>query len=257
MLKYFHKALEFGTVKCYNSKNSFFGVSMENYGYIKRNYDTLSNEILDISKKCGVEPPTLVCVTKSGSDEELLSLVEAGAKNLGENRPGEVKRRSELLRNAGYSVNMHEIGTLQRNKVKLVAPCTAMIHSIDSVKLAEDVGRHAEKCGRVIPVLIEINSAKEENKSGVLPEDAEKLLCDIRHINGISIEGLMTMGPVSENPEDLRKYFRLTKKLFDSLNEKYGFGASPTLSMGMSDSYRIAIEEGSTLVRVGRKLFTK
>ena len=230
---------------------------MENYGYIKRNYDALKNELKDIASSVGISVPKLVCVTKSGSDEETVELVRAGASDLGENRPGEVKRKAELIRELGLSVNMHEIGTLQRNKVKLVAPCTAMIHSVDSLKLAEDIGRHAEKCGRIIPVLIEVNSAKEENKSGILPEDTERLMNEILGIKGISVEGLMTMGPVCENPEDLRKYFRLTKNLFDSLSEKYGFGENPTLSMGMSDSYRVAIEEGSTLVRVGRKLFIK
>ena len=230
---------------------------MENYGYIKRNYEALTEELESISKRVGVKVPTLVAVTKSGSDQELIELVRAGAKNIGENRPGEVKRRFELLSEAGLSVNMHEIGTLQRNKVKLVAPVAKMIHSVDSLKLAEDIGRHAQNNGRVIPVLIEINSAAEENKSGVLPENAEALLNEILSIRGISVEGLMTMGPVTDNPEGLRKYFRLTKSLFDSLNEKYGFGENPTLSMGMSDSYEVAIEEGSTLVRVGRKLFIK
>ena len=230
---------------------------MENYGYIKRNFDLLKEELADISEGLGVKTPTLVCVTKSGSDEELVALVKAGAVDLGENRPGEVKRRFELLTEMELSVNMHEIGTLQRNKVKLVAPSTSMIHSVDSIKLAEDIGRHAEKHGRIIPVLIEVNSAAEENKGGVLPEDTERLMCDIMGISGINVSGLMTMGPVSEDAENLRKYFRLTKKLFDSLGEKYGFGDSPVLSMGMSDSYRVAIEEGSTLVRVGRKLFIK
>ena len=230
---------------------------MENYDYIKRNYEELTAELSDIAKAAGRPVPTLVAVTKSGSDEETIELVRAGAKDLGENRPGEVKRKFELLQGLGLSVNMHEIGTLQRNKVKLVAPCTSMIHSIDSKKLAEDVGRHAEKCGRIIPVLIEVNSAREENKSGIFPEETERLLNEILGINGIAVKGLMTLGPVSEDPEDLRKYFRLTKELFDSLGEKYGFGEDPTLSMGMSDSYRIAIEEGSTLVRVGRKLFKK
>ena len=106
-------------------------------------------------------------------------------------------------------------------------------------------------------MLIEVNSGEEPNKSGVLPGDAEGLLCEIKELPGISLAGLMTMGPVCENPEDLRKYFRLTKKLFDDFSERYGFGDDPILSMGMSDSYRVAIEEGSTLVRVGRKLFRK
>ena len=230
---------------------------MENYGYIKKNYDALTEELADIAKRAGTLIPKLVCVTKSGSDEELIALVRAGASDIGENRPGEVKRRFELLCEHGLKVNMHEIGTLQRNKIKLVAPCAAMIHSVDSKKLAEDIGRKAGECGRIIPVLIEVNSAAEENKSGVLPDDAERLLNEILEIPGISVEGLMTMGPVSEDPEALRPYFRQTKKLFDSLRERYGFGPAPTLSMGMSDSYRIAVEEGSTLVRVGRKLFVK
>ena len=232
-------------------------VDMENFDYIKRNYTELSDEIEYIAKKSGVPVPTLVSVTKSGTDDELLSLVRAGAKHIGENRPGEVMRRGTLLRDAGFAPLMHEIGTLQRNKIKLISDSVYMIHSIDSLKLAADVSKHAESSGRVIPVLIEINSAEEPQKSGVLPNDAEKLFCDISHLPGIKVCGLMTMGPVSDVAEDLRPYFRLTKQLFDSLNEKYGFGDSPTLSMGMSDSYAVAIEEGSTLVRVGRKLFVK
>jgi hypothetical protein len=124
-------------------------------------------------------------------------------------------------------------------------------------RLARDISRQAEAKGLKIPVLIEVNSAEEPNKSGVLPSDAEALLCEIAELPGISLSGLMTMGPVCDNPEDLRKYFRLTKKLFDLFFERYGFGESPILSMGMSDSYKVAIEEGSTLVRVGRKLFRK
>ncbi len=230
---------------------------MEIFDYIKRNYDELCGELSLIAAAAGTPTPTLVAVTKSGSDEELLALARSGALNMGENRPGEVKRRYELLSDSGFSVNMHEIGTLQRNKIKLVAPITAMIHSVDSKKLAEDISRLAEKCGRKIPVLIEVNSAREESKGGVMPEDAERLFLDIVSLPGISLRGLMTMGPVSSSEEDLRPYFRLTKKLFDTLSEKYGFAEAPTLSMGMSDSYRIAIEEGSTLVRVGRKLFIK
>ena len=230
---------------------------MNDYGYIKRNYEALLEDIEKISSSVGLKPPTLVSVTKSGSDEELSALLSFGALDIGENRPGEVKRRGELLREAGFAPRMHEIGTLQRNKIKLIADSVYMIHSVDSVALAKDISRHAEMRGRIIPVLIEVNSACEEQKSGVLPEDAERLMCEISEFGGISVSGLMTMGPVSDNPEDLRKYFRNTKKLFDTLGERYGFGDNPTLSMGMSDSYRVAIEEGSTLVRVGRRLFIK
>ncbi len=230
---------------------------MENFNYIKRNFLSLTEELGEISSRVGVPMPTLVCVTKSGSDEELKALAALGALDIGENRPGEVKRRGELLRAAGFNPRMHEIGTLQRNKIKLIAPDVYMIHSVDSLKLAEDINRHAAACGRVIPILIEVNSAREPQKSGVMPEDAERLLNDISGFNNISARGLMTMGPVTEDSEELRPYFRSTRKLFDELSLKYGFGDDATLSMGMSDSYRVAIEEGSTLVRVGRKLFIK
>ena len=230
---------------------------MENFDYIKNNYESLLGEIDTISATLGVKAPTLVSVTKSGSDEELLALASFGAADIGENRPGEVMRRGEILRNAGFLPRMHEIGTLQRNKIKLIADTVHMIHSVDSLALAKDINRHAEARGRVIPILIEVNSAKEEQKSGVFPEDTERFLYEISEFKNIKISGLMTMGPVSEDPEQLRPYFRATKALFDKLDSLYGFGEGATLSMGMSDSYRVAIEEGSTLIRVGRKLFKK
>ena len=139
----------------------------------------------------------------------------------------------------------------------LVAPTAAMIHSVDSLKLANDINRHALALGRVIPVLIEVNSAREEAKGGVMPEEAEALLSDMLALPGIRVSGLMTMGPALPDPEGLRIYFRQTRELFDKLNSEYGFGDTPVLSMGMSDSYRVAIEEGSTLVRIGRRLFVK
>ena len=230
---------------------------MENLSYIKRNYENLVDEVNTLADKLGFTPPTIVSVTKSGSDEELIALAAAGAVHIGENRPGEVMRRGEILRGAGFSPCMHEIGTLQRNKIKLIASTVHMIHSVDSYKLAKDIDRHAEACGRKIPVLIEVNSAREEQKSGVMPEDAERLLCEISEFKNIIVSGLMTMGPVTDDAEELRPYFRSTKKLFDELISKYDLTSAPTLSMGMSDSYRVAIEEGSTLIRVGRRLFIK
>ncbi len=230
---------------------------MNNFNYIKNNYEELCSELEALAARLGTSCPTLVSVTKSGSDEELLALAAAGAADIGENRPGELMRRQTILKDGGYLPRMHEIGTLQRNKIKLIADFVYMIHSVDSLALARDIDRHAAMRGRHIPILIEINSAREEQKGGIFPENAEEFLESISGFENISIKGLMTMGPVSENPEELRPYFRETKKLFDKLNERYGFGDEPTLSMGMSDSWQVATEEGSTLIRVGRRLFKK
>ncbi len=230
---------------------------MNNFEYIKNNYKELCSEINELSMHLGRKCPELVSVTKSGSDEELLALAAAGVQDIGENRPGELMRRSAILKNGGFDIRMHEIGTLQRNKIKLIADFVYMIHSVDSFALAKDINRHAEIRGRVIPILIEINSAREEQKGGIFPEDAAALIESISDFKNIKISGLMTMGPVTENPEMLRPYFRETKKLFDKLNACYGFGEAPTLSMGMSDSWQVAAEEGSTLIRVGRRLFKR
>ncbi len=228
---------------------------MKGLEYIKSNFDELRAEIDALSSRYGREV-TLVAVTKSGSDEELTELVRCGAAEIGENRPGELKRRGDLLREAGLTPTLHEIGNLQRNKVKLIIESVGLIHSLDNMALAIEIDKQARRVGRRIPVLIEINSAREEQKDGVLPEDAEAFFLEARKLSGISIAGLMTMGPVCDEPEEIRPYFRLTRELYDRLNRTYGFEGG-ILSMGMSDSYRIAIEEGSTLVRVGRKLFNR
>ena len=229
---------------------------MVGFEYIKNNLDALKSEIKELSAKYGNEV-TLVCVTKSGSDEELCALAEYGASDIGENRPQELKRRGELLAESGYTPALHEIGNLQRNKVKMIAEKVALIHSLDSYELALEIDKRACEFGRVIPVLIEVNSAEEEQKGGILPEDAEEFCKKISALEGISVRGLMTMGPVCEEPEEIRPYFRRTRLLFDKMKAQGCFEGDGILSMGMSDSYRVAIEEGSTLVRVGRRLFTK
>ena len=229
---------------------------MSEYGYVKENYERLIEEIGEYEARYG-RKITLVAVTKSGSDEELVALAKAGASDIGENRPGELKRRGELLRDNGYAPRLHEIGNLQRNKVKLVVDIASLIHSVGKLELAEEINRHAIKLGITVPVLIEINSAKESGKGGVYPEDAESLFLEVRKLPGISVKGLMTMGPAIEDAEAMRPYFKLTKQIFDRINNTYGFSGGGILSMGMSDSYAVAIEEGSTLIRVGRKLFDK
>ena len=229
---------------------------MTEFDYVKRNYEELLEEIEILSSKLGFKAPTLVSVTKSGTDEELLALARAGALDIGENRPGEVKRRGEILKAAGFLPRMHEIGSLQTNKVKLIADSAYLIHSLDSERLAAEINKRCEALNRKIPVLIEVNSGREEQKGGIFPEAAEEFAAKIKEYKNLELRGLMTMGPLSEEGEALRPYFRETKRLFDKLH-CYFETESPILSMGMSDSFRVAIEEGSTLVRVGRRLFKK
>ncbi|MBR5139593.1 MAG: YggS family pyridoxal phosphate-dependent enzyme [Clostridia bacterium] len=230
---------------------------MEDYGYIKRNYESLRQELDRLAEELSVPKIKLVCVTKSGSDEELLALCRAGAADIGENRPGELSRRGELLRAEGLTPSLHEIGTLQRNKVKYIIDKVALIHSLDKLSLAEEIDRRAGAIGRRVPVLIEVNSAAEENKSGATFEYARELAEAIKDFKNITLMGLMTMGPAVSDPEKLRPYFRMTKRLFDEMKSEGLFHGDGILSMGMSESWRVAVEEGSTLVRVGRHLFIK
>ena len=228
---------------------------MESYSYLRDNLDAVRDTLRRHAAGRSDEI-TLVAVTKSATDEELLALATLGVHDMAENRPQEVLRRKRLLDDAGYDVRMHEIGHLQTNKVKSILPVTAMIHSLSSLALAEEIERRAAALGIRMPVLIEINSAKEESKSGIFPEDALRFYDSVRGFSHLRLCGVMTMGPLTEDPEAIRPYFRLTKKIFDTIGEQYGYETdSPVLSMGMSDSYAVAAEEGSTLVRVGRRLF--
>lgn len=229
----------------------------EDYGYIEKNLRELEAELALLAKRAGKEKVSLVCVTKSGSDEELSALVRAGASDVGENRPQELKRRGELLSQEGLFPTLHEIGNLQRKNVKLIIDKVALIHSLDSLELAAEIDKRAAAVGRTVPVLVEINSAEEEAKGGIPPRDARAFCESVKQFEHLSLCGLMTMGPPLDDPELMRPYFRLTKKIFDELAGDGFFSGEPVLSMGMSDSYAVAIEEGATLVRVGRRLFKK
>lgn len=229
---------------------------MKNFIYLEKNLSEIHCEIKAMEEKYQ-RKITLVCVTKSGSDEELLELARLGADHIGENRPSELVRRGGLLKAEGYSPTLHQIGHLQRNKVKLVAGAASLIHSLDSITLAAELNKQAERLDIRIPALIEINSAKEESKGGIDPEDAERFFLMLKEFDRIDVRGIMTMGPALDDKELVRPYFRQTKEIFDKINSRYGFVGEPILSMGMSGSYQVAIEEGANLVRIGRRLFEK
>lgn len=228
---------------------------MNAYSYIRENLAAVKETLAELAARRASPPPTLVAVTKSATDEELLALAALGARDMAENRPQELVRRKQLLDAAGYDVRMHEIGHLQSNKVKSILPLTYMIHSLSSLSLAEEIERRAAALSLRIPVLLEINSAKEDSKSGIYPEDALAFYERVRLLPHLAVCGVMTMGPACDE-EEIRPYFRLTKNIYDSIGERYGYETeTPVLSMGMSDSLRTAVEEGSTLVRIGRRLF--
>lgn len=195
----------------------------------------------------------LEAAAKTRLPDEVEAAIDGGIEVIGYNYVQEAERIHESIRK---DVQWHMIGHLQRNKVKKAVKLFDMIETIDSVELAEAVNKQCVSEGRVMPVLVEINSGKESNKTGVLPENADNL---IRHISGLSnllLRGIMTMGPRFGNPENARPYFKATKAVFERI-KKAGIPNVEMrfLSMGMSNSYKIAIEEGANIVRIGTKLF--
>ena len=198
----------------------------------------------------GVE---LVAATKTRSIEEINQAIKAGVKIIGENY---VQEAEEKFRVIGKEVKWHMIGHLQRNKVKKALEIFDMIETVDTVKLAREIDKISKKEGIIFPVLIEINSGREEQKSGVLPEDIESFVEEISKFENIKVEGLMTMGPFVKNPEEIKPYFELTRELFEKLKSKsYPNVGMKYLSMGMTDTWKIAIEEGANLVRIGTGIF--
>jgi len=207
------------------------------------------NQILSELPK-GVE---LVAAAKTRKPEEILQAIEAGIKIVGENYVQEAERAYEV---AGNRAKWHFIGYLQKNKVKKAVKIFDMIETVDSVELAKEIDKRCAQIGKVMPVLIEINSGREKQKSGVLPEKAEQLVREVSSLQNIRVEGLMTMGPRFGNPEDSRPYFVETKKIFEKI-EKLNLPNVEMryLSMGMTNSYKIAIDEGANMVRIGSKIF--
>jgi PLP dependent protein len=196
---------------------------------------------------------TLVAAAKSRTVEEVLAAVEAGIQVVGHNYVQEARSMVDVI---GRRARWHVIGSLQKNKVKQAVDLFDMIETVDSWGLAEVIDSRCAALHRMMPVLIEINSGREANKSGVLPEQAEDLVRRVSRLGHLRIQGLMTMGPWSATGEDYRPFFRTTKELFDSLAKTQIPNVEMRyLSMGMSDSYLVAIDEGANIVRIGTALF--
>lgn len=198
----------------------------------------------------GVE---LVAAAKTRTPEEILAAVGAGVQALGENY---VQEAAAAVAAVGRNVRWHFIGHLQSNKVKKAVEIFDLIETVDSVELAGEIDKRAAALGKVMPVLIEINSGRERQKAGILPGETESLVREIAPFKNIRVEGLMTMGPFEGNPEDARPYFRETKRVFEDLKALSIPGIElHRLSMGMTNSFRVAVEEGATMVRIGTLIF--
>lgn len=213
---------------------------------IKENYEAVLEKIKRLDPDGRV---TLLAATKQQSVEDINYLISLGVDTIGENRVNELLEKYD-----GYDKRaaVHFIGTLQSNKVKYICDKVSLIHSVDKLSLAQEIDKQCKKLGRVMDILIEVNSGREGSKGGVMPEDVCDFYASLVPLTNIRVRGLMTMAPRCDTREEYLKYFGETKKIFDSLfkNDK-----DAILSMGMSESYEYAIEAGATLVRVGSKIF--
>lgn len=214
--------------------------------HLKENYELALSKIRTLDKDGKV---SVLLATKMQTPEDINYLISLGAAIIGENKVNELLEKYEQY---DKRASLHFIGTLQRNKVKYIYDKVDMIHSVDKMSLAEEINKQCAKIGKVMDVLIEVNSGREENKSGAMPEDVATLVRDCSALPYINVRGLMTMAPRCETKEEYMKYFSLTRALFDEI---FGNDDNAVLSMGMSQSYEYAIEAGSTLVRLGSTIF--
>jgi pyridoxal phosphate enzyme (YggS family) len=198
----------------------------------------------------GVE---LVAAAKTRTPEEILEAVEAGVHLIGENYVQEAERAFQAV---GRRARWHMIGHLQTNKVKKAVEIFDLIETVDSISLGREIDKRAAAAGRTMDVLIEVNSGREEQKAGALPEDIEALVRALAELTNVHVRGLMTMGPFEGDPENSRPYFKETRRVFEALKVL----AVPNvemklLSMGMTNSWRVALQEGANMVRLGTAIF--
>ena len=219
------------------------------------NYKRVEEKVQRACERAGRkrEEVTLIAVSKTKPLSMIEELLPLGVRDFGENKVQELTAKAEVL---SKDIRWHMIGHLQRNKVKYVVDKACMIHSVDSFRLAEEISKEAEKKGVEVPILLEVNVAGEESKFGIRPEETEELARQIALLPNLHIQGLMTIAPYVENPENNRQIFRNLRNLsVDIERKKFDNVTMSVLSMGMTGDYEVAIEEGATHVRVGTGIF--
>ena len=224
---------------------------------VKENLAYVEQRIAAACKRSGRkrDEVTLIAVSKTKPTEMIEEAIEYGILDFGENKVQEIVDKTQIIQN---KVNWHMIGHLQRNKVKYIIDKVCLIHSVESLRLAQQIEQEAAKKNIICPILIEVNVAEEETKYGVTIEETLPLITKIATLPHISIKGLMTIAPYVENPEENRIYFRKLRQLNIDIKSKNIDNVNmDILSMGMTGDYEVAIEEGATLVRVGTGIFGK
>jgi pyridoxal phosphate enzyme (YggS family) len=222
---------------------------------VRERYESCRRQVADAADCAGrsAQDVSIVAVTKHVGVEDVRAAIAAGAREFGENRVQEFLGKYGLF----PGVDWHFIGTLQRNKVKDVVGRTCLIHSVDSVKLLQEIDRRAAERDVVQPVLVQVNASGEHAKHGFEPRDVADTLVDAASLGHVHVRGLMTMAPLAR-PEDVRWVFRSLRELSESLRGSLPDGVElDELSMGMSNDFRVAVEEGATIVRLGRAIFGK
>lgn len=222
---------------------------------LKENLEQVEANILHACQKSNRarEEVTLIAVSKTKPVEMLQTIYDCGTRDFGENKVQEMCDKMEAL---PKDIKWHMIGHLQTNKVKYIVGKTELIHSVDSIHLAQEIQKQALKNNCIVPILIEVNIAEEDSKFGIHKEDTIAMVREIALMDHLKIKGLMTIAPYVDDPEDNRLYFREIKQLsVDIKNQNIDNVSMDVLSMGMTGDYMVAIEEGATLVRVGTGIF--
>jgi pyridoxal phosphate enzyme (YggS family) len=223
---------------------------------IRENIDDIVKKIEAACKKVGRNPNdiTLIAVSKTVESPKVREAVAAGVDNLGENRVQELVKKYEDLKD--IDIKWHMIGHLQKNKVKYIIDKTVLIHSVESLSLAEEIDKRAKKAGIVANVLIELNIGEEKSKFGIKEENVYDFVKSMEEFENIKVSGLMTVAPFCENPEDVRWVFKKMKDIYDKISAMNLKNAEMKyLSMGMTNDFEIAIEEGSNMIRIGTAIF--
>ena len=229
--------------------------------YIKENLEAITERIRAAEAEAGraAGSVTMVAAVKYAEDEEIRELCRLGVRELGENRVQQLLAHYEALGEAREDVHFHFIGSLQSNKVKYIIDKVTMIHSLDSLRLADEIEKQAAKRGIVMDVLVEVNSGEEAQKGGILPSELEEFCNRLSKYPHLRLCGCMTMAPKCDEKEEYLKYFQQTyQQVLDIWTKKLhniNKTDEPLLSMGMSESFEEAIASGSDLVRIGRSLF--